>query len=171
MKRLSQRLGLSLALVLALSGVAVQAAASHPVDHPWTGAGTGTTTVVGPSQETLWGGPRVLLAQPDQPPPAVLAEALRSACEQDPQVAAAYVFLAAAPGAESHAQAVLGLELSAGEEISDELIAALQAAGVPPADAAAGLEGYASLDVRVLDEGILDWAREFGLPIYRRPAS
>jgi hypothetical protein len=45
MKRLS-RLGLSLVLVLALAGVAVQAAASHPVDHPWAGAGSGTTTVV-----------------------------------------------------------------------------------------------------------------------------
>jgi hypothetical protein len=33
-------------LALALAGVVVQAAAGHPVDHPWSGSGSGTTTVV-----------------------------------------------------------------------------------------------------------------------------
>ncbi len=40
------RLGLAVVLAVALAGVVVEAAASHPVDHPWSGSGTGTTTVV-----------------------------------------------------------------------------------------------------------------------------
>ena len=113
----------------------------------------------------------MLLAPPDEPPPASLAEALKSACERDPDVAAAYVFLAAAPGAEAYAQAVLGLELSSGDELSDELVAALQACVVPPAEAAAGLRGYASMDIRVLGEDLLETIREIGVPIYRRPGA
>ncbi len=46
MKRLSVRLGLGLVLAVALAGLVAQVAASNPVDHPWTGAGSGTTTVV-----------------------------------------------------------------------------------------------------------------------------
>jgi hypothetical protein len=46
MKKLSLRVGLGAVLILALAGVAVQVAASRPVDAPWAGTGTGTTTVV-----------------------------------------------------------------------------------------------------------------------------
>jgi hypothetical protein len=44
-RRFFPRLGLAV-LVVAVAGVVVQAAASNPLDHPWTGSGTGTTTVV-----------------------------------------------------------------------------------------------------------------------------
>jgi hypothetical protein len=46
-RRLFPRLALA-ALVVAVAGVVVHvpAAASRPLDHPWTGSGTGTTTVV-----------------------------------------------------------------------------------------------------------------------------
>jgi len=46
MKRLSVRLGLGLLLAVALAGLVAQTATSNPVDHPWTGGGSGTTTVV-----------------------------------------------------------------------------------------------------------------------------
>jgi hypothetical protein len=46
MKKLSLRFGLGAVLVLALAGIAVQPAASHPVDNPWAGTGSGTTNVV-----------------------------------------------------------------------------------------------------------------------------
>jgi hypothetical protein len=46
MKRLSLRLGLGLVLAVALAGLVAQTATSNPVDHPWTGSGSGTTTVV-----------------------------------------------------------------------------------------------------------------------------
>ena len=125
--------------------------------------------MAGPASDDLWEGPKVLLAAPDEPPPASLAESLRTACEQDPRVEAAYVFLAAVPGREEHAQPVLGLELSSGDQLSDELIAALQGTRVAsPAEAKAGLGGYASMDIRVLDQDLLETIREIGIPIYRR---
>jgi hypothetical protein len=46
MKRLSLHFALRTVLTIALAGIVVQAAASRPVDHPWAGTGTGTTTVV-----------------------------------------------------------------------------------------------------------------------------
>ncbi len=46
MKRPSLRLGLGMLLTLVLAAVAVQPALSNPVDHPWAGSGSGTTTVV-----------------------------------------------------------------------------------------------------------------------------
>jgi hypothetical protein len=46
MKRSFLRLGLVGLLTVALAGVAVSTAASRPVDSPWAGTGTGTTTVV-----------------------------------------------------------------------------------------------------------------------------
>jgi hypothetical protein len=46
MKKLLRRFGLGVALVVAVAGIAVQSAASHPVDHPWAGTGSGTTNVV-----------------------------------------------------------------------------------------------------------------------------
>ena len=44
-RRLCSRLGLAF-LAVVVAGIVVQAAAGHPLDHPWTGSGTGTTTVV-----------------------------------------------------------------------------------------------------------------------------
>lgn len=46
MKRLSLHYALRTVLTVAIAGIVVQAAASTPVDHPWAGTGTGTTTVV-----------------------------------------------------------------------------------------------------------------------------
>jgi hypothetical protein len=46
MKRLSRHYASRALLTVALAAVVVQVAASQPVDHPWTGSGTGTTTVV-----------------------------------------------------------------------------------------------------------------------------
>jgi PASTA domain len=46
MNRSSSRLALVAVLTAALAGVAVPTAASRPPDAPWTGTGTGTTTVV-----------------------------------------------------------------------------------------------------------------------------
>jgi hypothetical protein len=123
--------------------------------------------LVAPSSEALWAGPKVLVAEPDEPPPASLVNALQRACERDPELLAAYVFVAAVPGRESHPQVVLGLELASGE-LSDELLAALREAAVPPADAAAGLGGYMSIDLHVLDEELLPLVRDHGIAVYRR---
>lgn len=46
MKRPSLRLGLGVLLTSVVAAVAAQPALSNPVDHPWTGSGSGTTTVV-----------------------------------------------------------------------------------------------------------------------------
>ena len=46
MRKLFRRFGLGVVLVVAVAGLAVQSAAGHPVDHPWTGAGDGSTNVV-----------------------------------------------------------------------------------------------------------------------------
>src|SRR5438034_8775618 len=46
MKRLFTRLGLGVVLIAAVAALVAQTAASNPVDHPWTGTGSGTTTVV-----------------------------------------------------------------------------------------------------------------------------
>jgi hypothetical protein len=124
--------------------------------------------VVGPSREALWAGPKILLAPPEEPPPASLIQAFRTACLAEPDVASAYVFLAALPGKESHPQAVLGLELSSGDEISDDLLAAFAECNVPPTDAAAGLGGYLEMDVRVLDADMLAWARQYAVVLYQR---
>jgi hypothetical protein len=46
MKRPSLRLGLGMLLTSVLAAIAVQSALSIPADQPWTGSGSGTTTVV-----------------------------------------------------------------------------------------------------------------------------
>ena len=46
MKKLALRFGLGAVLVVASAAIAVQPAASHPVDNPWVGTGSGTTNVV-----------------------------------------------------------------------------------------------------------------------------
>jgi type III secretion system (T3SS) SseB-like protein len=127
--------------------------------------------IVGPSSDALWEGPKILLAPPDHAPPASLVEALRNALSADDDVVGAYVFLAALPGREAHPQAVLGIHLVAGDELSDALIAALQRCVLPPAEATSGLGGYASLDIRVLDDDLLDSARELGILVYERSGS
>jgi hypothetical protein len=125
--------------------------------------------VAGPSYEALWEGSKVMLARPDEPLPASVVEALRGACARDGDVVAAYAFLAAAPGREEHPQAVLGLELSTATELSEALVAALQACIFPPEEAAVGLGGWSNMDIRVLDDDLLESVRdEVGIPVYRR---
>jgi hypothetical protein len=46
MRRSSLHYALRIVLTVALAGIVVQVAASQPDDHPWSGTGTGTTTLV-----------------------------------------------------------------------------------------------------------------------------
>jgi hypothetical protein len=46
LNRVFLRFGLGAALTVAFAAILVPLAAANPVDHPWTGSGTGTTTVV-----------------------------------------------------------------------------------------------------------------------------
>ena len=49
------------------------------------------------------------------------------------------------------------------------MIAALSDSSVPPADVAAGLGGYMNMDMRVLDEDLLDSVRAHAILLYQRP--
>jgi len=53
----------------------------------------------------------------------------------------------------------------------DELIAALAASSVQPANVAAGLGSHMNIDVPVLDEDLLDSVRAHPLLLYQRPSS
>jgi SseB protein N-terminal domain/SseB protein C-terminal domain len=124
--------------------------------------------IVGPSFESLWSGSKIMLASPEEPPPPRFLEALQAACKRDPEVSAAYVILAAAPGGEAFPRAVLGIQLSSGEELSDELFRAIAEMSVPPADVAAAPTIYTNMDVRLLDDVLLDSVRELGILVYQR---
>ena len=124
--------------------------------------------LAGPSSESLWSGPTVLVAEPDEPLPANLVERLRSVCAQDSTVASAYFFLAAAPGYESYPQPVLGLNLSSGDEVSERLMAAFLDSEGPVADF---IESYPNLDVHVLDDDLRGVVLEHGVLIYERAAT
>jgi len=121
----------------------------------------------GPSSETLWAGPKVLVAEPDEPLPATMVERLRTVCAKDPTLASAYFFLAAAPGYESYPQPVLGLSLSSGDEVSEDLMAAFLDSQGPVADF---IKNYPNLDVHVLDDDLRDLVEEHGVLIYDRGA-
>ena len=119
----------------------------------------------GPSSETLWSGPKVLVAEPDEPLPTTMVERLQSVCAQDPAVASAHFFLAAKPGYEAYPQPVLGLDLSSGDDVSEELMTAFLDSQGPVAEF---IETYPNLDVHVLDEDLRDVVLEHGVLIYER---
>jgi hypothetical protein len=119
----------------------------------------------GPSYDTLWSGPRVLVAEPDEPLPADLVQRLQSVCTQDPVVASAYFFLAAAPGYESFPQPVLGLNLSSGDEVSETLMTAFLNSQGPVADF---IKTYPNLDVHILDDDLREVVMQRGVPVYER---
>jgi type III secretion system (T3SS) SseB-like protein len=119
----------------------------------------------GPSYDTLWAGPSVLVAEPDEPLPATMVRRLQDVCAQDRDVASAYFFLAAAPGYESFPQPVLGLNLSSGDEVSDDLMAAFMDSHGPVAEF---IETYPNLDVHILDDDLRDVVVQHGVLIYER---
>jgi hypothetical protein len=125
--------------------------------------------LVGASNEALWAGPKILLASPDEPPPPTLLDAFRTACERDPMVTAAYLVLAAAPGGEAFPRTVLGIQLSSGDELSDELIASINGLRlIPKADVAATPTTYMNMDIQVFSGDLLDTVRELGILVYQR---
>ena len=125
--------------------------------------------LVGASNEALWAGPKILLASPDEPPPPTLLDGFRTACERDPTVTAAYLVLAAAPGGEAFPRTVLGIQLSSGDELSDELIASINGLRlIPKADVAATPTTYMNMDIQVFSGDLLDTVRELGILVYQR---
>jgi hypothetical protein len=121
--------------------------------------------LVGVSRDALWSGPTILFAAPDDELPPEFVARLQGICERDTNVAFAYLFLAASPGQEAPPQLVLGLELVSGNELSDDFVsAAFESEG--SIDEIIGT--YASLDVQVLEDSLLELARAHGMRIYAR---
>jgi hypothetical protein len=119
--------------------------------------------------EALWSGPKILLASPDEPPPPTLLNGFRTACENDPTVAAAYLVLAAVPGGEAFPRTVLGIQLSSGDELSEGLIASINGLRLlPQADVAATPTTYMNMDIHVFGDDLLDTVRELGILVYQR---
>lgn len=82
---------------------------------------------------------------------------------------AAYLVLAAAPGGEAFPRTVLGIQLSSGDELSDELIASISGVGViPKPDVAATPTTYLNMDIQVFSGDLLDTVRELGILVYQR---
>jgi hypothetical protein len=130
---------------------------------------SGAEELVGSSFEALWSGPKILRASPDEPPPPTLLNGFRTACENDPTVAAAYLVLAAVPGGEAFPRTVLGIQLSSGDELSEGLIASINGLRLlPQADVAATPTTYMNMDIHVFGDDLLDTVRELGILVYQR---